>query len=189
VQNSSAYQTVPQRVIPVWIDNNFGQADLLSIQDALDQWSFALNGYLVFRVESTHFDMQIEPMQAAQDGKAWLILKIARNNRLTKYHDDKQPFGHIALAFTDRIGGNTLYLVRDRLDNDQVRGIMMHEMGHLLGAEHHMGDGILMNPQYNSNNAQCVDYDTLKQVALYQHLEISKLNYCQYLSSDTFIKH
>src|SRR5208283_1711278 len=63
----------PVRVIPIWIDKGFGEADMLAISDAIGQWNYALNGYVVLTVVDTQFDM--EPMKIAEQVRknGWLF--------------------------------------------------------------------------------------------------------------------
>jgi hypothetical protein len=174
IRSPAPHQEIAQRQIPIWIDKNFGDADQISLQTAIDQWNYALNGYIVLQVASTGFDMETYPMLEARAGRGWLFLKINSDNAIVAFHD--RP--HVTtLAVVDNIGGNTLYLIRDRVQNDQVTGLAMHEMGHLLGARHVEGDD-LMTPIYNSDDYRCIDYLTIKQVATFQHLPLENLNYC-----------
>jgi hypothetical protein len=166
-------EEIAHKVIHIWIDKNFGNADLVSIQYALDQWQFALNGYIVFQVDETPFDMEMDVLKRVSAGDGWIFMKIDRYSRLFQ---DKP--GTEALAFADQVGGHYLYLIRDRIPNEWVAGVVMHEMGHLLGAAH--CDGSLMEPQFHAWNSGCVDLATLKLVAAYQHLPLDNLNYCQY---------
>lgn len=173
----------PTRVRRIYIDNSFGEADLVSIDDALHQWEYALNGYLVFRTEK--FDVvggSLAPYEEAHHGNAWLILKIDHNNLMSKAHDHPEE-GTMGLAFVDRKEGS-LYVVRDRLHNDNVRGIIMHEVGHLLGAEHIDESDDLMNPMYDDGNSQCIDLHTIQQVAHTLKVPYKNLNYCVYLTAD-----
>ena len=172
----SPHQQVAQREISIWIDGDFGAADQVSLQNAIDQWNFALNGYLVLQVKSTNFKMETYPMLEAQAGRGWLILKINHDNPIVAFHD--RP-GIMTLAMVDSIGGNTLYLIRDRIPNDMVTGLVMHEMGHLLGARHLEGED-LMTPLYKADDYRCIDYLTVRQVAVAQHLPVENLNYCVY---------
>jgi hypothetical protein len=165
------------RIQKIYIDKDFGNADAVAIQDALNQWSYALNGYIEFQtitVDLVHGSM--EPLRESERGEAWLLMKIDSNNPLVVFHDKPE---HPALAFCEAIGGHHLYLIRDRIPNENVRGVVMHEVGHLLGAEHRWGDG-LMNPAYHESVSQCIDKDTLTQVAAYQHLPVENMNYCIY---------
>jgi hypothetical protein len=163
--------SVPLKVIPVWIDDNFGQADQVSIDDSVQRWNYALNGFIKLEVRSTHFNMEPEVISQVMQGGGWLILRI----------DSKSAFVHdhansLTLAFANALGGNRIYVIRDRVENSWVTGLMLHEMGHLLGAAHDGHD--LMAPTYNWEACRCIDYEALQEVAQYQHLPLQQLNYC-----------
>ena len=176
-----------QRVIPIWIDKDFGEADDVAIQAALDQWTYALNGYITFDVKSTKFNMEDSVLHDVRAGRAWVFLKVDSQNEFIKQQDSSNGREmHIVLACTDRIGGHTLYVVRDRITNQQVTGIMMHEIGHLLGANHFPGS--LMDPAFEEDNTRCVDLMTLEQVAYYQRLDYHRMNYCVYSADHNVLR-
>lgn len=168
-----AYLGPPVRVIPVWVDKNFGTADQLAIDDAIHQWNYAMNGYVVLKVVDTNFDMEVDKItqQVAQGG--WLFMRIRSDNKMIPDQKDK---GYWTIGFTERLGGSHMYLVRDRIQNEDVFGITLHEIGHLMGSDH-VGER-LMYPHYSRARFQCIDYDTMKTVAKWWHLDLNKLNYC-----------
>jgi hypothetical protein len=170
---AGSYSPIALREIDIWVDRDFGGADRISITDAIIQWNFALNGYVKLKVISYDFDMQEEVLEKVMHGGGWLILKIDSRNAMV--HDSDKA---MTLAFADSIGGNRLYIIRDRIDNAWVTGIVMHEIGHLLGARH--DKAYLMQPHYHWGESRCVDYGSLVLVAAYQHLPIERLNYCVY---------
>lgn len=169
---------------PVYVDKDFGEADRLSIAEALDQWNYALNGHAKFVIVSDTFDMEPEILQRVVSGSAFVILKVsgdnpivARSDEVVEEHEHKGSHSY-SLGFTVAIGNHTIYLVRDRIkENKMVKGIVMHEVGHALGAEH-VGDG-LMFPGYDAERYQCVDYQTVKAVAEYHNWKVDTLNYCE----------
>jgi len=161
------------RVIPIWVDKNFGSADHLQIDAAVGQWNYALNGYVVLRVVDNQFDMEVEKIQESQRRNGWLFMKIDANNPMVPVQ--KVGVG-VTLGFANKVGGNHMYLVRDRLDNDAVFGVTMHEIGHLLGAEH-VGNR-LMFKHFSRARFQCVDRASLEAVAHYQGISADDLNYC-----------
>ena len=181
INSLQAPASVPRRVVRIWIDTNFGQGDLVSIEDALNQWSYALHGYLEFKIESTSFDMEDDVLRRVAAGEGWVFLKIDSTNEMVGHQDHGRSK---VLAFTEKIGGNHLYVVRDRIRNDFMTGIIMHEIGHLLGAEHQNGEDNLMYPSFRLNNSRCIDKSTLEQVARYQNLPMAGLNYCVYIAGD-----
>jgi hypothetical protein len=162
------------REIKVWIDARFGNADRVEIVKAVDQWNYALNGWIELEVQEEKLTMQDQILRAARDERDWLIMDIQSSNPIVLPHDQ----GHLALAFTDAIGGYRLYVVRDRDDNADIKLLMLHEIGHLLGASHTTSG--LMSPLFSTSAYQCIDYETMIQVSEYQRLPIDELNYCKY---------
>lgn len=169
-------------IFPVYVDKNFGSADQLAIQQALEQWNYVFNGHAKLVIVSNHFDMEISLIQQCQQQHGFLIMKLDVNNPITQHADyiaqtehNGNPNGH-SLGFTPAIGDHTIYLVRDRLGSEDVYYIIMHEMGHALGARH--TDHGLMYAQYSQEEFQCADYSAVIQVANYQHWPIQDLNYC-----------
>lgn len=177
--NAGGFSPVPLKVIKLYVDKNFGAADQLAIDDAIMQWNYALNGYVKLQVESTSFDMEAETLQRCMvTDRCWLIMRTDSHNPMVDSLDKTKKGKSYTLAWANEIGGNRMWVIRDRVANNWMTGIALHEMGHLLGAEH--DDVYLMQPMFNWEQARCVDYEALKRVAAYQHLPMDKLNYCVY---------
>ncbi|CAM6006098.1 unnamed protein product [Sphagnum balticum] len=173
--NVGSGPVVPLKVIPIWIDADFEEDDQLAIDDAIQQWNFALNGFVRLEVHSTRFNMDMDVVKRVMNGGGWMILKI---NSTSEFIHDDPARGHFTLGFANCIGGNRIYLIRDRIQNEWVTGLMLHEIGHLLGATHDGHD--LMQANYKWEDFRCIDSDTIAQVASYQHIPANRLNYCQY---------
>lgn len=174
----NGYSPIALKVIKVHMDKNFGAADKVALDNALMQWNYALNGYLRLELVDTNFDMQPDVIRQCMLGNCWMILKTDSNNPMVAELDKTKKGKSYTLAWADSIGGNRMWMIRDRMSNEWVTGIALHEMGHLLGAEH--DDVYLMQPMFHWEQARCVDYEALRRVAEYQHLPFSKLNYCIY---------
>lgn len=173
-QNPSASTAI--KTVNIWIDQDFSETDKLAMDDAINQWNFALNGSIKLQVVSTNFNMEPDIInRVLVQGDGWLFLKI--NGKSPFVHDTGA--GH-TLAFVNEVGsnGNRIYFVRDRFLSDAVHGISLHEIGHLLGAQH--DDVYLMKPHYNWYDYRCVDKHTMEEVAAYQHISMDKVNYCVY---------
>ncbi len=167
--------TIPNRIIPVYIEASFGNEDLLSINDSIDRWNYALNGYIVMKVVGIHSDFSDDERVQVYARHGLLIHKTNTSDPAIP----KQKIeGNVTIAWTNRINGHEIYLVRDRLGRDDIFPVMLHEIGHYLGADH-SHDG-LMNPQYSMAEYQCIDQPTIKQVSKANGLDSTVLNYCLY---------
>jgi len=159
--------------IPIYIDVAFTDQNKKAILSAINQWNFALNNYLKLKVVSTNFDMEPNILTMVMNGHGWLFLKI--NSTSTMVHDDN---GKTTLAFANEDGGNRVYFVMDRINDELVESIALHEIGHLLGASH--SNHALMNANYDTQKYKCIDKDTMTEIAKHWHLNLSKVNYCYF---------
>jgi hypothetical protein len=169
---------VPQLVIPVYLDVRFSPDDMLSIGDAVAQWNYALNGYIELDIQSKRFDMEPEIIANCMTHRCWMVMQVDSSNYMVTELDDLAGPGSRTLAWANDVGGNRMFLIRDRLKTSWIRGIVLHEMGHLLGAEH--DNAYLMAPEFVWEDTQCVDYQTIRLVGTYWSLPVNELNYCVY---------
>ena len=160
------------QTINIWVDKNFGEADKDSISRGIDQWNYALNGYIRLNIVSLDFDMEPEVLKKVMQYHGWLFLKISSDSDFISVEQRR------TLAFVNSIGGNIIYYIRDRIVNEGMYGITMHETGHLLGAYH--SPGYLMDPYYSINQYRCVDKGTMVQITSRWHLDMKRINYCEY---------
>jgi matrixin len=179
---SYRYSNIPStghillREIPVYVDKEFSIDDKLEIEKSLEEWNYVLNGYMDFRVVSYHFDMQPEEIREAFLARGLLIMKVDSSNPMIPDND----FRYHTMAWTNSIGGNKIWVVRDRIESEKrLKEILLHEEGHSLGSEH-IAPPSLMAPIYNAANFQCIDLWTATAVANYQGLPISGMNWCSY---------
>jgi len=72
--------------------------------------------------------------------------------------------------------GKTVWFRKGKYPDNAVKGVLMHELGHILGASHI--PGTLMNSRYDKYDNECPDVTTVAQVAAYNHLNIETLAWC-----------
>lgn len=80
------------------------------------------------------------------------------------------------LAWVDKIGGNKIFIIEERVKIEDLENIMLHEIGHILGARH-VGK-TLMNSKYNKYYYTCIDQITASQIGAFLGLDVDNLNYC-----------
>jgi len=163
---SSAAAPFPLVEYSIYLDKNFGELDKIEIEKGICQWNYALNGYVKMEIVDSNFDMEVEVLRGMGEGD-WLILKVG---------SDGVSDG--TLGYVDHVGGNIVHIVRDRVENDWVSGIVMHEIGHLLGVRH--DQVYLMQEKYKWAEFRCIDYGTMELVSKEIGIGIEQLNYCQY---------
>jgi hypothetical protein len=161
-------------IIPVVVDKNFSPQDKTSIDNAINSWNYVLNGYMVMMVESYNFDMEVDVLKSVLARDGIVILKV--------YSDSSLIPGKYTLAWANDIGGNKIWVVRDRFYLPDTYPIMLHELGHILGAEHEedipQNQNFLMFPHYERGKYNCIDGRAMQKVARYQLLFMDRLNYC-----------
>lgn len=85
-----------------------------------------------------------------------------------------------ALAWVSEIGSITsghgyVYMLKGSYERD-TKGILMHEIGHILGAQHMQGS--LMNAKHYPHLYKCPDNITVAQVAAWNKISIDLLSWC-----------
>lgn len=159
------------RLVPIYIDHTFGEEDRLRIDEGIEQWNYALNGNLKLAVIdwNYHSNKHMDKMIVKNDG----IIIIHLNSQDIV----KKNYSKTMLAFADQVPGHYIYFIRDRIGKPiDLKLILMHEMGHVLGAKHQKK--YLMTTTFDYKGWQCVDYDTLVQVAKVQGFDVKTGNYC-----------
>lgn len=167
-------------IIPIWIDKDFSFRRVESIKKAIAEWNNVLNGQIILRQdgEFTGKEEALEHLEHAhKTHQGWVIIKFESDDPvLLKMVDDVDG----KLAFVSNIGtGNLMVVINDNIGLLDLRTIVLHEIGHLLGAQH-INTNSLMAPEYKRgfNEVSCVDKITAAQVASYNHLDLKTLNYC-----------
>lgn len=120
---------------------------------AVDSWSECLQGWK--RIEAVDVSRGVMP---------------PCDYEVTEVDYDYQG----ALAWAT-LGGRTVWMRKGLYERD-TKGILLHELGHVLGAQH--VPGTLMHSTWTRNRYVCPDATTVAQVAAYQRLPIELLRWC-----------
>lgn len=158
------------RTLTVYVDHDFDGAERERIGLALQQWNHALNGFVRLRPVLLPADVSDAAMAQLRRPGVWIIAKV----------DSRHPSGRdrSALAMTvGNRGSGFVYVIADRFAMRDLTAVMLHEVGHVLGAGHDP-QGRLMAPVYDRNNGHCIDRAAVAMVASAQRLPLGQLNWC-----------
>lgn len=155
------------RVVAVYVDTDFGPAERERIGFALQQWNHVLNGFVRLHpvlVDSADRDLG----RLRRPG--WIVAKV----------DSRHPLARDRSAMAVTVGnrsGGFVYVIADRFPARDLTAVVLHEIGHVLGAGHDPY-GHLMAPVYDRSNAHCIDRGAVAMVAQAQRLPLERLNWC-----------
>lgn len=161
--------------IPIWIDMSFNQADREAIIKATNEWNFVLNGQAKFTFQG-YFQGDKEGLMIFKDTLKTGLGVVITSNDSDELGDDGEAEG--ILAFVAGAGAHHMVVIHDHIGNRDLKDIVLHEYGHLLGADH-VNTTSLMYPANDSKQSPCVDKITALQVANYLDLDVETLHYCR----------
>jgi len=159
---------VPPLLIPeqeqghIYVCLDLPEESLPGAHVAVTQWDHALH--------------QWRHVEAVDHGRPWLD-----TCSLWVHEADNAPIDNDGinvpkpLAWTSVLGGTEISMRKGWYEQD-VSGILMHEMGHAFGAQH--VPGTLMNARWSPHAFVCPDKTTVAQVAAWWQLNMDGLAYC-----------
>jgi hypothetical protein len=154
----------PPRRIILSMDGPFTFDERAKILQAIGEWNYALNGFI-----------RLEVVTAGQGGTdSWTIRSEKGGTPQAPDMVRGQPLSSTQSGFLG-IGGRMVIYV-DRIGTRDLRGIVLHEFGHVLGLNHDRGH--LMGPRYQPTTEQCIDRETTEAIAARHNLPAASLNWC-----------
>lgn len=169
-------------IAPIYLDANWSENEKTALKEAIKQWNWALNNEIILEVKDENYIVGSTP------DPGLIFIKISEKDSIVKNDEGLLT----AYAWTNKIGGNRIYFITDRLiayevapkkfvdfpwTYKDITSIALHEMGHAFGSKHLEYNG-LMAPSYNGKNYKCIDQAAILTVASYQHIPTSNLRYC-----------
>lgn len=161
----------------VFISNEFNQKERKAIEEAIETWNYVLNGYHRFVVQKSNIPVNDEQSYMSFISGGFTVQKVWAGNEDYITKDDITGERIKILAWVDKVGGSRVWVVKNRVVTEDVYYIMLHEIGHVLGARH-VGRQSLMSPLYERLSYSCVDLESVKQVAARVRAPIEELNHC-----------
>ena len=160
------------RVVSLYIDRDFDDFERQRIVSAMRQWNYVLNGFVEFRASYLPDDPTPAMLSQIRRSGGWVVARVDSRHPVAQHGE-----GRHALAVTTGNRGGFVYVIRDRIGQRDLTGVMMHEFGHVLGAGHDERSG-LMAPVYNPAMGRCIDRDAVSLIAQAQRLPLNRLNWC-----------
>jgi hypothetical protein len=158
------------RTLTVYVDRDFDPAERERIGLALQQWNHVLNGLVRLRPTLLPPDPSSQTLAQIRRSGAWIVAKVDSRHLAARERT--------ALAMTvGGRGGGFVYVIADRFTTRDLTAVLLHEVGHVLGAGHDP-HGHLMAPVYDRSNGHCIERGAAAMVAAAQHLPLSQLNWC-----------
>lgn len=161
-----------ESIINIMVDKEFGGKDKEEIRGGINDWNKSLNGRIILKVVDWNYDMKLMKEYPIAGRDTFYIVRVNSEEARKIYYKINDGI----LAFASRRGGRITYFIWDRLEGENLKYTTLHEIGHLLGADH-KGEK-LMNATYNKKNFSCIDYQTALQVATYWGIKVSEMNWC-----------
>lgn len=137
------YPSAPAR--PVVLDEDFSSWQADEIREAAAEWNDALGPNYRFDVRPVRAFVTDDAVQEAHARGITLVVNL-------------NTYGLGASAYTDHYG--SIFIIPASSRPAELRGIVMHELGHVLGVGHIESRASLMYPE-GAHNA-CVDEQTIQ---------------------------
>src|SRR5277367_3884278 len=116
------------RDVPILIDLSFDKDDEVAINNAIAQWNYALNGWEHLHVVG-HIFVDDAEVRKPHDG--WLFIKGLSTDKIV-LDAEKDDKNYDILGFANYLAGSQLVVIRERILKEDVFGVVLHEIGHLL---------------------------------------------------------
>jgi hypothetical protein len=157
--------TVRSQIVSLIVTDTFSLYERAKILRAVNEWNVALNGFVRFEVvpDANKVTSRVR--------ERWLISSKpgGQNTGL--------PATLAATYPVTGVGGLMVVYV-ERIGRRDLGGVVMHELGHVLGLGHSTRGG-LMAAHYHATSQQCVDRATVEAVAAKRGLPLARLNWCE----------
>jgi hypothetical protein len=161
-----------RETIIVHIDKSFTKEERSNLDFAIGQWNRVFNGQISIKVGAGFSGIDegsaiVSTMRKEDQG--WIIVRASS--------EDLELVGNVPSNVLAFAGRGIMVVIYDRFGTRDMRTVLMHEMGHLLGVGH-VRSPSLMHPYYGHSQYSCIDKITVSEMAAARGLRLEELNYC-----------
>ncbi len=156
--------TARSEIVPLIVADTFSLYERAKILRAVSEWNVALNGFVRFKIMP-------DGNNATSGARERWVIASKPGGQSTGL-----PTSLAATYPVAGVGGLMVIYV-ERIGRRDLGGVVMHELGHVLGLGHSPAGG-LMAAHYHPASQQCVDRATVEAVAARRGLPLAQLNWC-----------
>jgi hypothetical protein len=157
--------TVRAEIVSLMVTDTFSLHERAKILRAVNEWNVVLNGFVRFEIMP---DRNVASSGAHQH---WVITSKQGGQSMG-------PPTTLAATYPVTDVGGLMVIYVERIGRRDLGGVVMHELGHVLGLGHSTKGG-LMAARYHATSQQCVDRVTVEAVAAKRGLPMARLNWCE----------
>jgi hypothetical protein len=148
-------------VMPVRIGDGFTAYERARILRAVNEWNYALNGHVRFEIVEEEAPYEI----------------VASSLRAPNPPPGVRPKYLLANTPPPMSGPMISQVFVQRLGNRDLKALMLHELGHMLGLPH--ANAGVMSPDYDLIGWRCIDKTTATALAIKRNLPLGQFNWCE----------
>ena len=149
-----------------YVDQRFTEVELVEIKEGIHEWDYVLNGNIEFRYGGRH-NMEDWVLSEMNFGRGVLINKVSEDCPYIPMINGR------VLAFAI---SRTISVIEGRVSFLEMRGVILHEIGHVLGLGH-FGDSV-MKSSYDWHMHYCISRDVILEIHKLWGFDMKSLNYC-----------
>ena len=157
--------TVRSEIVSLVVADTFSLHERAKILRAVNEWNVVLNGFV-------RFEIMPDGNDASPGARQHWVITSKQGGQSTGL-----PTTLAATYPVTDVGGLMVIYV-ERIGRRDLGGVVMHELGHVLGLGHSSKGG-LMAAHYHATSQQCVDRATVEAVAAKRGLPMARLNWCE----------
>jgi len=157
--------TVRSEIVSLIVTDTFSLYERAKILRAVNEWNVALNGFV-------RFEIMPDGNDATSGAHEHWVITSKQGGQSTGLPTT------LAATYPVAVVGGLMVIYVERIGRRDLGGVVMHELGHVLGLGHSTKGG-LMAAHYHATSQQCVDRATVEAVAAKRGLPLAQLNWCE----------